>query len=125
MKVVAGLVHHPLPTPRIMLPFGRNVIVSMAAFVALSGAGYLWTAVALLHQAAGVARWWDGPPGSPFCRRVPQRRRRIYAGWVALVSLPADLRPLRWRLLARRQWRHVIVLGIWRRCLLLWGRPER
>jgi hypothetical protein len=48
------------------------------------------------------------PPLAVGCRRLPQRRRRWICAVVGLLmSLLADLWPLRWRLAARWRWRHV------------------
>jgi hypothetical protein len=95
----------PLFSPPLALcrPFGRSAIASMAAVTVLGGAGFPWWMAAALLRHGGRHR---EVVGCPPCHRVSttastQVADRVMVG--RLMSLPADLRPLQWNLVARRR----------------------
>jgi hypothetical protein len=105
MKVKAGLVHPALLPAHLHcvvrlggVPLHRWQPSRCSAAQAPRG-GWLRLSFAM---AVDIARWWDAPLATG-CRRLPQHRWQIASWWVALMSLPADLRPLQWNLVARRR----------------------
>jgi hypothetical protein len=105
MKVAAGLVHLTLLlAPRTVLS------VQEERHQVVGSTGSPWWVLRLGSRRREVVVCAAGcpPPLAVGCRRLPQRRRWwIYAVVGLLMSLLADLWPLRWRLAARQRWRHV------------------